>query len=244
MLHKARRAGAALLHHVRERAQPVPLPVEAPPAPALRYVPGERETLQYEKNTVSPTAHQPLIPREAVQEQLGYDMGALQAVLHLPGAKNPLYCFNQSYVKEGGDPVAQYAFATQQQLDQIRSMRETGSPNWQEIRSGMLVLNNEVQSDGRKHNAQTIGRARWVPGLQQGMRHEHAVPVPHEYAKLAERQTDIHIDDTGTLGIGELSNGKLHTVVEVNPLPAAAHDPWAGQPLFQMPVDGYWQRPQ
>jgi hypothetical protein len=201
-----------------------------PVAPRLRYYQGQHERLGAGGNAVAVTAHLPLLAREHVKDQLGFDMGALRAVLHLPGTENPLYCFDKTTVDDKGDVLPRFAFATPQQLDQIRSMYETGSPSWDEIHSGMLFMSREPDEQGKMRNIQTIGRTRWVPGQQPGVQHEKPLDVP-EYAHLANRQTRMRIDETGVLMIHDLAEAAHPTTVEVSPHLVPQQDPWPGAPM-------------
>ncbi|HSW98530.1 MAG TPA: hypothetical protein VLF71_01710, partial [Candidatus Saccharimonadales bacterium] len=169
--------------------------VHAPIAPRLQYNGAQKERLRthgpgYEEgmtpqqareawdadpSTVVLNSYQPLLSKEQVAEQLGTafaNLGALQGVIHLPHAEEPLYVFNRSTIEVGADGkenhVPRFVLATPTQLGKILTNAEIGRPSKQEIRDELLVLSRPLHGGGRQRA--TIGTDEWLPGRPYGPR--------------------------------------------------------------------------
>jgi hypothetical protein len=211
--------------HDTGRRHAAPARHETNPSPStLRFASAHTEHLKGKDTALAVTVHRPLLYKEQVRRQLGFEIGSLQAIIHLPAANKPLYCFNQSYVNAQGDKVARFALATPDQLGMLRSMIETGYPTWDEIQEGMLYLNRDPSGETPDYSRQTIGKARWLPDRTNGG------SVLQEYRRVADRQVTLSIDDYGGLYIRDQDTA-AGTRVEFNPELIHAQDPWAGAPL-------------
>lgn len=209
-----------------------------PIAPKLYYR-AQSERLQ-PREAIALTPHQPLLTREQVKQQLGFDApGELKAAIHLPGAKEPIYCFDRSFVDEQGNAHTSFTFATPRQLGQIRTMLEIGALTWDEIYDGMLTVQRTPYTSDEGNRS--IGRTRWLPG-RPAKGHFEAAEAPAEYAQVADRQLAVRIDDYHTLWVQDVSAplnedmepvtvpGQRTATIDYNPELVPAGDSWSPAP--------------
>jgi hypothetical protein len=231
------RSKAAAPRAVTKPAQPQPRAEQrtAPIAPKLHYQPGEFQVMNpvtdvpmkfgtiARHEDVSPSARQPLLGAEQVKEQLGQDMdlGPLQTVIHLPNAREPLYMFDQTTFDENMDPVPRLLLATPTALGKMRTHQDIGQPSKAEVDSEVRIL--EIP-EGALSTSITIGTGAWLPGRANGKS-----PVPPEFQGLAARQTGIKLGKDG-MQVYDL-DATNPTVLEMNPQPIYASDPWHGGPI-------------
>lgn len=223
--------------------------VPAPVTSKLRYPQGEaRGTRPHE--VVEIGTHQPLLTREQVNRQLGFEaFGDLQMVVHLPGAKEPLYGFKSTQDLGKGDVQIDYRFATPSQLTHIRTSVHNGAA-WDKVYEEMLHLN-------RINNGETvtstdgvraiIGSDHWLPG-RAGTEHraEPGLYIPEGMEGVAPSLLDLHIDGTNNLAAINLAtpyvgdyesdtqNASAPAVIELNPALIPAGDEWPHAPINQL----------
>jgi hypothetical protein len=190
--------------------------------------------------------HQPLLTREQVNQQLGFEgFGVLQMVVHLPGAKEPLYCFKSTKALGKGNAEVDYRFATPAQLDRMRTAANQAT--WDEVYEGMIHLNSintgetKVGSNGTQV---TLGRDHWLPG-RAGEDHAESPKssVPSGMEKVAATQLELRIDDVNDLVVHNLAtpydykmdidtkHAQPAAVIEVNPTLILAQDEWSHAPI-------------
>ncbi|HSX34171.1 MAG TPA: hypothetical protein VLF62_00825 [Candidatus Saccharimonadales bacterium] len=231
------KAPAAPVHHAPERRAPAPT--------HLHYNPGIAEGTK-SHDVVPVGTHQPLLNRDQVNQQLGFEaFGDLQAVVHLPGATEPLYAFKSTKDLGKGNVQVDYRFATPKQLDQMRSSVNT--PAWDEVYEGMMHLNRINNGEtvvGTGGTTMTIGRDYWLPG-RPGKEHttDPHTNVPEGMENVAPAQLRFRIDDTNSLVALNLStpydyrmdsdakNAQPPAIVELNPAVIAPQDEWPRVPI-------------
>jgi hypothetical protein len=205
--------------------------IRQPIAPRLQYTQAESHTMRshgtgenndyrLNANVLAPALHQPLLNKEQVSEQLGpgFDIGSLQAVVHLPGAEEPLYLFNQSRTRRNGDVTPRFMFATPTQLGKMRTHIEIGQPSLEDINNEIVTIERTPRSEPRDTYV-SIGADRWLPGS------------PEKYANVTDRQLVARIDMDGVLMIRDI-DAKHPTVIETNPNLIPAQDPWPNGPNY------------
>jgi hypothetical protein len=235
---RAMRAAKYLLRrgHAPRHAAPVPEAQRPVEQVKLQYQGAKAERLvsasipdqknMYTGTRVDVTSHMPLLTRERVREQLGgMEMGALQAVVRLPGSKDPLYCFNQShYDQEGNLLSGRYAIISGTQLSQLRDAALNHKPErWDEVNEGILYLD-------AKHTSKTVGSKRWLPGRvpfpdPEATQVVPAPGTPASYSKISEKQAKFFLNPYGRLIISDQAP-KHPTTVEYTPAYVPAVDPW------------------
>jgi hypothetical protein len=193
---------------------------------------GEDNNYRLGGTDLAPATHQPLLNKEQVSAQLGpgFDIGSLQAVIHLPGAKEPLYLFNQSTARPSGDITPRFMFATPTQLGKIRTHIDIGQPSADEI-SGEILTIERAQHSQLSDARATIGTERWLPGRPQDRDTRADTPVPEQYANVADRQLIARIDQDGVLMLRDV-DPKYPTIIETNPDLIVPQDPWPNGPNY------------
>ena len=228
--------------------------VRQPIAPRLQYPTAQKERLQtygpgwkegndffegldLEPSMVPLNAHQPLLTKEQVAEQLGpgfENFGALLGVIHLPHAKEPLYIFDRSTVEVAADGKEDYITrivgASPTQLGKMRTNIDIGQPDRGELKSELLILNNTTTG---KYRA-TIGTEGWLPGRPDGAK-DPSAPVPEQYKDVDGEQVEIYITgEPGTVFVYE-KDPRFPSTVEFNAQYITPQDPYQGGPAESFP---------
>lgn len=185
---------------------------------------------------VYPSTRQPLLTSEQVNHQLGLakGFGDLQMVIHLPGAKEPLYTFKSTQDLGKGNVRVDYVLATPSQLkgEDYENMVRLNRFN-----NGETAVN----SDGVNI---TIGKRRWLPGRAgKDHREQPNAGIPDGLEQVAADQLKLRINDTNGLVVQNLAtpydsnmdpdmaHGSPAAVIELNPNLIPAGDEWAHVPI-------------
>ena len=161
------------------------------------------------RGSAFPDTRKPMLTSTQMKEQMGFTLGDLQAVIHLPHAQEPVYAFRNVRFDEQDNKHVDYRFATPSQLDEIRrSIEEGDAAAAHEVGAGMLHLREKHdESNSQRPYGASLGRARWVPGRpgisHQGKRKE--VTAPAAFNDIDDAVLHMRVDDDGFLTLNDIA---------------------------------------